>query len=64
MKKEEIINTKSGFKGIDFKDKNANAFCPICGELEIKDGKIVHPELDKHYADILSNPLVTVYINK
>lgn len=27
--------------------KIERAFCPICGELEIRDGKIIHPELDK-----------------
>lgn len=38
------------------------AFCPICGELEIKDGKIIHPTQDKFIADILNNGYKSTYI--
>lgn len=30
-------------------------FCPVCGELKVEDGKVIHPALDKEQADILKH---------
>ena len=45
-----LENAKHAVNGLPEK-----AFCVVCGELEIKDRKIIHPELDKILAKILKN---------
>lgn len=37
------------------KHKKIVAFCPVCGQLEVKDGKIIHPEMDRIISDMLKN---------
>jgi hypothetical protein len=37
------------------------AFCVVCGELRIKDGKIEHPESDRICAELLNNGFTTTY---
>lgn len=39
------------------------AFCMVCGELEIKDNKIIHPALDRIMSEKLKAGVETYYIN-
>ena len=36
-------------------------YCPICGELEVIEGKVVHPHLDEIYAEMLNSGFELTY---
>lgn len=40
------------------------AYCAICGELKVTNGRVVHPALDAVYADRLQNGFCTTYIDE
>ena len=48
----------------NFSNDGLKAFCPVCGELKIINGKIIHPALDKILAEKLENGCTTTYIPK
>jgi len=49
---------------LTFSDDGLRSFCPVCGELKIVGVEIIHPALDKLYAEMLENGCTTTYISK
>ena len=41
--------------------KKVRAFCPTCGELEIKNGEILHPQMDYILSQIFKNSCTINY---
>lgn len=41
------INNTPQMPNVAFKREEVVAYCPLCGKLEVKDGKIIHPAMDR-----------------
>ncbi len=41
---------------------DVRVFCPVCGELEIKNGDILHPQLDMIIKEMLDNSFTVNYV--